>query len=70
MSNEGVDAIQVVKVGRAVDAETWAIYQGIEIAKKHIPNGSFEQQDALCADIAEALTRTRRVFERSPEPTP
>lgn len=60
-----VEVVKAVKVGRPIHAEEWAIRRGMAIAEKHLPNGSFEQKDALCAEVAEELSAIRANMERT-----
>jgi hypothetical protein len=54
---------KAISMSRLVDAEEWAMRQADAIADKHMPEASQEKRWELAADIAEALTRTKRLFE-------
>ena len=56
--------IKAVSMSRPVQAQEWAMRQASAIVEKHFPDMPMEKQWEISADIAEALTRTRFMFER------
>lgn len=55
--------IKAVSMSRPVQAEEWAMRQASSLVDKHFPELALEKQWELAADIAEALTRTRHIFD-------
>ena len=55
---------KAVECGRETDAEEWAMRDGMSMARKHLPDASFEARAALASDIAEALTSVRRACQQ------
>jgi hypothetical protein len=52
---------KAIKLGRATDAEEWAMRQGIDIAERHCSELTWDQRSDLASEIAEALTGVRRM---------
>lgn len=63
-SRVGHSSIKAVAMSRPVQAEEWAMRQASSLVEKHLPDMPLEKQWEISADIAEALTRTRYMFER------
>lgn len=47
--------LKVIKKSRPVKADTWAIFHGLNIAKRHISDDQKQEQFDLATDIAETL---------------
>jgi len=54
---------KTIKESRPVDAEEWALRQASFIAEQHMPDAGFEAQSDLMADIAEALTNVKKLWD-------
>jgi hypothetical protein len=50
-------------MSRPVQAQEWAMRQASGIVEKHFPEMPMEQQWVVSADIAEALTQVRYMFD-------
>jgi len=55
--------VKAVSMSRPVQAQEWAMRQASAIVGKHLPDVPLEKQWEISADIAEALTQTRFIFE-------
>ena len=55
--------IKAISMSRPVQAQEWAMRQASAIVEKHFPEMPLEKQWEISADIAEALTQTRFIFD-------
>lgn len=62
--------IKAVSMSRPVQAQEWAMRQASAIVEKHFPDMPMEKQWEVSADIAEALTQVRFMFEPPLMPNP